>query len=85
MLYPKNIEMNSFILGIIVLSILFKEWMARFSIYLGKKINSQALKADGAHHRSDSLSSIVVLIGVVGNYYGFQALDSIGGIILYPS
>jgi divalent metal cation (Fe/Co/Zn/Cd) transporter len=73
---------NPLIIGIIILSILTKEWMARFSLYLGRTINSQILKADGEHHRSDALSSIVVLIGVLASYYGLPFLDGLVGMVL---
>lgn len=49
---------------ITALSVLGKEAMAQYSIRAGKKYQSASLKADGWHHRSDALSSVVVLIGI---------------------
>jgi cation diffusion facilitator family transporter len=49
---------------ITAISILVKEGMARYSIYIGKKNNVSSLIADGWHHRSDSFSSVVILIGI---------------------
>lgn len=67
---------------IIILSALFKEWIARFSIYLGKMINSNALIADAWHHRSDALSSILVAIAIVASTYGYFWLDALFGLLV---
>jgi cation diffusion facilitator family transporter len=49
----------------IITSIVVKEIMAQYSFYVAKKANSDSLRADGWHHRSDALSSIIVLIGIL--------------------
>lgn len=64
----------------IAASVVFKEAMARFSINLGKIINSQALKADAWHHRSDAIASFFVLIAIVAAKFGALWLDPIMGI-----
>lgn len=49
-------------------SVLLKEAMARFSIWAGRKTNSQSLIADGWHHRSDALASLLIIVGaLLGN------------------
>ncbi|HPE76830.1 MAG TPA: cation diffusion facilitator family transporter [Draconibacterium sp.] len=53
-----------------IVSILAKEAMAQYAFWGARKTNSSILKADAWHHRSDALSSIVILIGLtVGNYF----------------
>jgi cation diffusion facilitator family transporter len=53
-----------------IVSILAKEAMAQYAFWAARKTNSSILKADAWHHRSDALSSIVILIGLsVGNYF----------------
>lgn len=53
-----------------IISILSKEAMAQYAFWAAKKANSSILKADAWHHRSDALSSVVILIGLtVGNYF----------------
>jgi len=64
------------------LSSIFKEWMTRFSFYLGKKINSEMLIADGWHHRLDSIASFVVGIGLIFMKFGVYYLDGIIGIFV---
>lgn len=75
--------------AITVISILVKEGLAQISFYAGKKNNSPSLKADGWHHRSDALSSIIILIGI---FFGakFWWMDGVlgmivSGMILYAS
>ena len=58
------------------------EGAAIFRIKVGKKINSQALIADGYHARTDGWSSLAVLFGAIGVYLGFQLADPIVGIII---
>ena len=55
---------NPLLIVVTAASILFKEFMYHYTNYYAKKYNSQALKADAWHHRSDSISSIAVLLGV---------------------
>ncbi len=53
-----------------IVSILVKEGMAQYAFWAAKKTDSSILKADGWHHRTDALSSIIILIGIaVGNQF----------------
>ena len=66
-----------------VVSIVTKEALYRYTYILGKRINSDALKADAMHHRSDSLSSVAVLVGLGASFFlGTDRLDSLVGILL---
>ena len=48
----------------IIISIVLNELMTQYSFWAGKKIKSTMLIADGWHHRTDALSSLIVLIGI---------------------
>jgi cation diffusion facilitator family transporter len=53
-----------------IISILVKEGMAQYAFWASKKVKSSILKADGWHHRTDALSSIIILIGIIfGNSF----------------
>ncbi len=72
-----------------IVSILVKEGLAQFAFWTYRKSGSQALKADGQHHRSDALSSVLVLVGIVFSK-SFWWIDGLLGIgvalaILYMS
>jgi len=63
---------------VFIVSVIVKEGLAQFSIRAGKKINSQSLIADGWHHRSDALVSLLILVGIfIGEYFWW--VDSILG------
>lgn len=65
-----------------VLSIIIKEMMCRYTLHYAKKISSLALKADAHHHRSDALSSIGALVGIIASICGFEYGDSIASIVI---
>jgi cation diffusion facilitator family transporter len=65
-----------------VLSIVVKEWQYRFTMKSGKRLRSSALQADAWHHRSDALSSLGALIGVLGSRFGLLWMDSAAGVVV---
>lgn len=65
-----------------LVSIAAKEAMYWYTINIAKKIKSLSMEADAWHHRSDALSSIGTLIGILGARLGLRALDPIAGIIV---
>ncbi len=65
-----------------IISIIFKEWMYRYTMNAAIKIESTGLKADAWHHRSDSLSSIAALIGIAGAMKGILILEPIASILI---
>ncbi|MEN8229169.1 MAG: cation diffusion facilitator family transporter [Bacteroidota bacterium] len=63
------------------LSVVVKEGMAQYAYWAYRKTGLETLKADGWHHRSDALSSGVVLIGILlGNHFWW--MDSVLGILI---
>lgn len=63
-------------------SILVKELMYRFAGNLGRLIGSEALIADAWHHRSDALTSFLVLIAVCGGYLNIGWIDPVSAFIV---
>jgi cation diffusion facilitator family transporter len=66
---------HSFTLYVLLLVIGVKEVLYRYVLNIGKKINSQAVKADAHHHRSDSLTSIAAFIGISIALIGGQGYE----------
>lgn len=69
------------VLGVVIL---IKECMFRYVLKVGKEINSQAVKSDAYHHRSDAITSIAAFIGVgiallLGK--GYEAADDWAALI----
>ena len=74
-------------LVVTIVSIIVKEAMSQYAFYLGKKYENEAITADGWHHRSDALSSIPVLIGILltfllGDKFNLWWIDAVLGIIV---
>ncbi len=74
---PTYLAMSAAIVSIVVKEAMF--WITRSAAI---KVNSGALKADAWHHRSDALSSVGSLIGIVGAMCGVPILDSIAAIAI---
>ena len=71
---------GSLALIVAAISIAANEFLYRYTIHVGEKFNSNMLRANAWHHRSDAISSIIVLVGVGGTMMGFQYLDAIAAI-----
>lgn len=64
-----------------VVSIIVKEAMAQFAFWAGRRSDNTILKADGWHHRTDALSSVVILAGILcGSFIGW--IDGFLGILV---
>lgn len=62
-----------------IISAVVKEIMAQYSIIIGKKTKSRSMIADGWHHRSDAISSVIILVGILlGDYFWW--IDGVLGI-----
>ncbi len=67
---------------IAILSIVSNEWLYRYTVNIADRTNSSILKANAWHHRTDSLSSIVVMIGLIGAYAGYNWFDPVAAVIV---
>lgn len=68
-----------------VVSIISKEWLYRYTIASGKKLDSQAVIANAWHHRSDAVSSLGTLIGIAGAMFlgdRWRILDPLAAIVV---
>jgi cation diffusion facilitator family transporter len=64
------------------LSIASKEWIYRYTLAAGKRLKSDLLIANAWHSRTDSFSSIVVLLGILGAMAGYAWLDILAAVIV---
>ena len=74
---PTYLALSAAIVSIAVKEVMF--WITRAAAI---KVNSGALKADAWHHRSDALSSVGSLIGIIGAMCGVAILDSIAALVI---
>jgi len=75
-LNPSLIKMPVLAFGVMIVSVLINEIMARLKIYYGKKENSVALLSDGFHSRLDVFTSLAIFAGLFLTKYWLYA-DSI--------
>ena len=68
--------------GTALISIVINEWLFRYTRSVGEKSNSPTLVANAWHHRSDAISSIAALIGIIGAMIGFPLLDPIAAVMV---
>jgi cation diffusion facilitator family transporter len=73
---------GSVALIMIVASLVVNEGLFHYTLYYGKKLDSKLLIANAWHHRSDSLSSFVVLLGIVGNLFGYFYFDPLAAVVV---
>ena len=72
-------------LVVAAVSIIAKEILYRYTVYIGQNLNSQAVIANAWHHRSDALSSIGTLVGIGGAIFlgeRWRILDPIAAIVV---
>jgi len=76
----KIVTPHAAVLAVAVISIITKEWLYRITKRIAVRSHSPALYANAWHHRSDALSSVVVLIGVLSLRAGFAYGDHLAAI-----
>ncbi len=77
----ENVVFGKLAIIVTIISAVVKEIMAQYSIILGKRTKSRAMVADGWHHRSDAISSVVILVGIFFGSY-FLWIDGVLGILV---
>ncbi len=63
-------------------SIIANEALYWYTLIVARRIHSKMLEANAWHHRSDAVSSIVVLAGIIGTQLGIENLDLIAALIV---
>ena len=69
-------------IGIAVVALAAKEWIFRYTLRVAKRVNSRLLEANAWHSRSDALSTVVVLIGLVAAQFGAGWMDALAAIVV---
>jgi cation diffusion facilitator family transporter len=69
-------------LWIAIVTLIAKEALYHYTMRTAQRYNSNMLRANAWHHRSDALSSLIVVAGIGGSLMGFVYLDSIAAVIV---
>lgn len=64
-----------------IASVLLNEGLAQYAFYLARRTKNTSLRADGWHHRSDALSSFILLVGILAGSVWWW-MDGVLGIIM---
>jgi cation diffusion facilitator family transporter len=82
LIHPQAVSHIGAIIGASIIGFLGNELVAVFRIRVGKEIGSAALIADGYHARTDGWTSLAVLAGALGVYFGYPKADPIIGLLI---
>ena len=69
-------------IAIALLSIAAKEWIYHYTMRVAKKLNSSLLRANAWHSRTDAISSVAVLVGIIGARQGYSWMDTVAGMFV---
>jgi cation diffusion facilitator family transporter len=81
-IFPKEIAFLGWVTAAGIIGFIGNEAVAVFRIRVGREIDSAALIADGYHARVDGLTSLAVVVGAFGVWFGFPLADPIVGLVI---
>lgn len=81
-LHPEPLSYSFISVGILVVSIIVKLWMASYNRYLGNKIQSTTMKATAADSLSDCVATTAVLLSIGISYFFHWNVDGATGLIV---
>lgn len=79
---PRELTNLGWVFAAGIVGFLGNEIVAVYRIRAGRRIGSAALVAEGQHARADGLTSIAVVLGVVGVWFGFGWADAVVGMFI---
>src|SRR3989337_4398663 len=82
LIHPRKVEYLWAVITASIIGFLGNEAVAIFRIKVGKEIGSAALVADGYHARVDGWTSLAVLFGALGVWFGYPLSDPIVGLLI---
>ncbi len=82
LLNPQPIQNLGWVGLAAIVGFLGNELVASLQLRVGRQIGSAAMVADGLHARTDGLTSLAVLVAVLGVWLGAPILDPIIGLVI---
>lgn len=79
---PREISNLGWVLAAGLVGAAGNELVALYRIRIGRRIGSAALIAEGQHARADGLTSIAVVLSVIGIWMGFPRADAVVGLLI---
>ena len=82
LIHPQAVTHLGWLAAAGLIGFLGNEAVAVFRIRVGRRMNSTALIADGYHARTDGLTSLAVVAGAAGVWFGYPLADPIIGLLI---
>ncbi|MBA4381155.1 MAG: cation-efflux pump [Sideroxydans sp.] len=81
--HPEQVQtVHPFTLWVALFALAAKEGMFRYMLAVAQRVRSQMLVANAWHARSDAASSLVVVVGIIGNLLGYTFLDLVAAAVV---
>jgi len=64
------------------LAVISKECLYQYTHRVAKRVRSSLLEANAWHHRSDAISSLIVIVGIIGSLMGLLNFDAFAALIV---
>ena len=77
-----HIDVNFWSFAVVITAIVVDYSRSRILFKAARKYNSQALEADALHFSTDILSSAVVIVGLIGAWFGFHKADAFAALVV---
>lgn len=77
----EHVNYSTFAIVATVVSIVVKEALAQYAFRIARESNSRSVRADAWHHRSDAISSVVILAGILLGKHVWW-IDGVMGIVV---
>lgn len=69
-------------IAVALIALILKEALFHITMRAARRIHSKLLEANAWHSRSDSLSTLVVLMALIGAEFGYGWLDTVAAVIV---
>ncbi len=81
-IHPVTVKCSVLIILAIAVTIVLKEILSRYSMLLGEKLDSVALKADAHHHKTDVYATALVIVSIILSQIGINRIDGFIGVLI---
>lgn len=81
-LHPTGIIPSIITLWAALLTTFAKEGLYHYTVHVARKVKSRMLEASAWHHRSDAISSVIVVVGIAGAIMGIPMFDSLAALVV---
>jgi cation diffusion facilitator family transporter len=82
LIHPQPVAYLDSVVAASIIGVVGNEAVALLRITVGKDIGSAALIADGYHARADGWTSLAVLAGALGVWFGYPIADPVIGLLI---